>query len=161
MERIAQYLEKLGYTVEEQGSILRYLILIKKGVPIGFILPDYKVSLANKDDEQEILDVINFVQQNDKLDIVAGSEYLLATYIVNRLTTFYDTKNKVVSYVSYLVDEIGTVTTETYTDKAVAVVEFVTKTGMLNIDEIKGKGLSLKDAMINKTIAFLASKKSV
>lgn len=160
MERVADYLEKLGFTVEEQGTIAKYLIIFKAGMPIGFILADYTVSLVSNEDETEIKKVINFVNDNSYLELVGGSEYLLATFIANKITTYYDVTQKAICYVCYLVDENGCVNTQKFYDKNMALLNFVKKTKMLNPDDIKKNGVSFKDSMLNKLISYLMSKQT-
>ncbi len=46
LEQIASYLEKLGYTTEEQGTIEKYLVVFRSGKPLGFILSDCSMRLV-------------------------------------------------------------------------------------------------------------------
>lgn len=160
MERIAIYLEKLGYTIEEQGSIARYLVIFKSGVPVGFIMPDHTMSLVNKEAEASLSEVIKFVTENLNLELVAGAEYLVATYKGSKLTTYYDVEQNLVSYASYIVDKNGEIETQLYFDLYTATIDFATKSQMLNPHDIKHSGIGFKDNLINKIVKFLLTKKS-
>ena len=50
-QKIIAYLEKLGFTVEEQGRLEKYLVVIKSNRPVGFIMADLSVRLVPDADE--------------------------------------------------------------------------------------------------------------
>ncbi len=161
MDKIAIYLEKLGYTIEEQGTISHYLVIFKDGIPIGFLMQDCTLSLVNKNDEAGLVDVINFVKEHSNLEIVAGHEYLLATYKANKLTTYYDTKLRKVCYATYIVHDGDDVKSQTYTNSYSAVMDFVVQSDMLQSGDLKRNHENMKDKIINKLINYLSDRKSV
>lgn len=108
IEQIISYLEKLGYTVEEQGNLAKYLVVFKAGRPIGFVFPDLTVKLVTGTGEQDNIEkIIDFINQNKGLESAGKSEFLLASFRGNQLTTFFDVKSMCAKYASYIVGNTG------------------------------------------------------
>ena len=163
LEKVVIYLEKLGYTVEEQGKIQKYLIVFRAGLPIGFILMDMTVKLvADADEQQEqcLKNVIAFVNENKDLMGVGNSEYLLVDYKGNRLTTFYDINSMSAQFVSYVhSDSTGEVVSTAFSNYDTAIYNFVAATKMMNLDALKAaKHDTFGDRMRTRLINYLINK---
>lgn len=163
MEQIVSYLEKLGYTVEEQGKgkIEKYLVVFKDGSPVGFILPDLTVKLVSGAGEQNnIKTIIDFINQNQGLTPVGASELLVATYKGSQLTTFFDVKAMQAAYVIYIRENSsGEVKRTKYSDFDTAVYFFLTQTQMVDLTKFTAQRESFGDRLLTKSINYLLSKK--
>ena len=145
MEHVASYLEKLGYTIEEQGSISKYLVIFKEGMPLGFLMPDFTLSLVNTTDEELLNNIISFVKENDNSEIVSGHEYLVSSYRHHKLTTYYDTQLRMPCFATYIVStDDGTVTVQAYTDIDIAKNDFLIKSHFLSKQHLKNNKITLK-----------------
>jgi hypothetical protein len=161
MEKIISYLEKLGFTVEEQGKLAKYLVVFKAGLPIGFILPDLTVKLISGVGEQNnIEEIIKFINSNKELDSVGASEFLLASYRGNQMTTFYDVKSMHVKFTTYIRDGVtGEVATKVYENYESAVFFFVSQTNMIDLNTLRTSNReSLGERIRTWMINYLLSK---
>lgn len=132
MEQIAAYLEALGYQVEEQGKIKRFLTILKDGLPVGFILPDFSVRTMDSQDDK-LAEIVRFVQENQNLPIAGAGrqEYIIANFRASKLTTFYDTDLLKPRYNLYIEKEDGSIATPPpYDSYHAAMAEFLTATGI-------------------------------
>lgn len=145
MENIANYIEQLGYTVEEQGTINKFLIVFDDGMPLGFILSDLSVRLTGDLQDDRLEKIIKFVDDNKQFDSVGVSEFLLIKYRQHQLTTRFDAKNNTVKYTSYIVDDKGEVKTIEYQDEQKAIYGFCTSTGMIDFKDLGKNKMSLKE----------------
>ena len=143
MDEIAAYLEKLGYAVEDQGQIKHFLLVLKDSLPVGFILPDYSVRMIEDVDDTAagvLPKVINFVKANQGLPMAGKSEYIVATYRGNQLTTFFDVNSGLVKYAVYTINQDSgelTIDGQPYESYDNAALAFVTVTGMIRMDELE------------------------
>ena len=160
MEKIVSYLEKLGYTVEEQGTLVKYLVVFKDGLPIGFIMPDLSVKLVTGAGEQQDLNqVIAFVTENKDLPEVGGSEYLVASYRSNQLTTFYDVKTMNEAFAIYVHDGQGHKANYIYKNYDAAVYDFVNLSGMMDLTKFQSrKRQTLGQRFRNWLLQYLMNK---
>lgn len=157
---LAPYLEKLGYTVEEQGSIAKYLVVFKNRLPIGFIMPDLSVRLISEAaDQDNIQKIVDFVRHNSHLQSVGGSEYLLAVFKGSQLTTFYNVKNQTVSYAVYISNsESGEVKQNRYEQYDIASYFFATQSGLIRAEQLKMRHPTIGDRIRGKLLDYLLSK---
>lgn len=160
LEQIANYLEKIGYTAEQQGSIEKYLVVFLKGRPLGFVLSDGSVQMVSgAEGADSIQDILNFLKKNENLQSMGKGEFLLASYRSDRLTTFYDGKDKIVRYVSYIhngsTGEVNSTIYESYDD---AVFRFVKGSGMINFKKYLPRKESFADRTRERLIRYLISK---
>lgn len=160
LEQIAAYLEKLGYTTEEQGTIEKYLIVFQKGKPLGFILSDCSVCLVSDMQESDgIRDAIAFLKKNQSLKAVGNGEFLLGSYRQNQITTFYDVKNRLVRFAVYLLNnETGEVGNTVYESEDTAMYRFITESGMFDVKKYLPKQRSFADRIREKLLHYLLSK---
>jgi hypothetical protein len=161
MDKIVSYLEKLGFTVEEQGKLAKYLVVFKAGLPIGFILPDLSVKLVSgAGGQNDIEEIIKFINSNKELESVGASEFLLASYRGNQLTTFYDVKSMHVKFTTYIRDgTTGEVMNKVYENYDSAVFFFVSQTNMINLDALRTTNHeSLSNRFRTWLINYLLSK---
>lgn len=159
MEKIVSYLEKLGYTVEEQGGIAKYLVVFKDGLPIGFIMPDLSVRLiSGADDNHDIAKIVDFVRRNSTLQSVGTSEFLLAVFKGSQLTTFYDAKSQSVSYAVYISNPEGEVQSHRYDQYDTAAYLFATQSGLIRPEQLKAHRLTIGDRLRGKMLDYLLSK---
>jgi len=161
MERIVSYLEKLGYTVEEQGKIEKYLVVFKAGQPVGFILQDLTVKLVSGSETMDnIQAVIDYLNENEGLEYVGASELLIASYKGSRLTTYFDVKEMKPWYVCYIRSmDTGEVVNSTYADRDTAAYMFITQTKMLDLRKFTAQQESFSGRMRNRLINYLLAKK--
>ncbi len=162
LEQVAAYLEKLGYTTEEQGTIEKYLVVFQSGKPFGFILSDCSVHLvADAEGIDNICDAISFLQKNGDLQPVGNGEFLLARYRQDQMTTYYDMKDRLIRYAVYLVDgdsgEVGNTVYESYDD---AVYRFITGSGMADLKRYLPQKKSFSERIREKLLRYLLSKSS-
>ena len=146
MDQIAAYLEKLGYEVEDQGKIKHFLIVLKDGLPIGFILPDFTVKMVAGEDTQKydmLQHIVSFVRVNQHLQTAGQgtAEYVVTTYRGSQLTTFFDLEAGHERFAFYIVNSSGEVpevapTFDSYDD---AIRDFILQTGMIDLTAITGK----------------------
>jgi hypothetical protein len=159
MEKIVAYLEKLGYTVEEQGKLEKYLVVFKNNRPIGFILPDLTVKLVSDAGEQNnIREIIDYVNKNQGLESVGASEFLLASYRGSQMTTFFDTGTMHPAYVTYVRTNTGEVKNTTYKDFDTAMYFFITQTQMIDLRKFAVQHESLSVRLRTWLINYLLSK---
>lgn len=160
LTKIAAYLEKLGYTAEEQGSIEKYLVVFKSGRPLGFILSDLSARLvADVKDTGNITDILNFLKKNRGRQSVGNGEFLLGLFCENKLTTFYDEKDRMVRYATYILDvqtgEVASTIFESYDDAA---YRFVTQSHMIDFKKYLPKRDSFSEKVRKRIIKYLMSK---
>ena len=160
MDKIVAYLEKLGYSVEEQGKIEKYLVVFKEGRPIGFILNDLTVKLISDAGEQnDIRKIIEFLDCNQGLDSVGASEFQLANFKGSQMTTYFDVKSMRPAFAIYLRGaDTGEVKSSTYNDFDTAVYSFVTKTQMIDLSKFSAQRESFGDRMRTRLIDYLLTK---
>lgn len=159
MEKIVAYLEKLGYTVEEQGRLEKYLVVMKNNRPIGFILQDLTVKLVSDAGEQSnISEIINFINENQGLESVGASEFLLASYRGSQMTTYFDTDTMHPAYVTYIRSGSGEIKNTTYTNFDTAMYFFITQTNMIDLRKFAVQHESLSVRFRSWLINYLLSK---
>lgn len=163
MEKFVEYLEALGYEAEEQGKINKYITILKGKKPIGFLLPDMTLTLVDKDEEDGLKGIIDFINKYKNLELVGGSEYILATHTINRMTTYFDIESKQAKYAVYIVAPSGEVISNLFDDYETAAIYFITATNLISSDLIKvpvKKG-SVRNRFLNHIIKTADSLKSV
>ena len=164
MEKLVSYLEKLGYSVEELGRITKFLTVLKDGRPIGFILPDFSVSIVNNvpsSEREALLGVIRFVREYSDLEPVGGFEYQIAAYRGTQLTAYFDPDVQAPRYAVYVPDQNGEVVPSIYDDAYIAQVNFAILSQLIHSEDIvKGSKGSLRERAINSAINFLAKRKT-
>lgn len=160
MEKIVHYLERIGFTVTEQGSLAnKYIVILKDQKPIGFIFADMGISLTDKSMEQDIQSLIDFINANSSLQLVGDGEYLIATYLHNTLTTYYDHESRTAKWMVRIVDDMGIVSDYTYSDVSKANLDFVVKSELISADNLKViDNTSLSKKIIKKIIKHLSAK---
>ena len=160
LEEIASYLEKLGYTSEEQGGIEKYLVVCQKGRPLGFILSDGSLCLVEDAEGAEgVRDAIGFLQKNRGLQPVGNGEFLVSSHRRDQLTTFYDVGAKREMFATYLVDkESGEVRHTVYQSCEDAEYHFVTESGQINLSQYLPRKKGLSERMREKLLSYLLSK---
>ena len=160
LEQIASYLEKLGYTTEEQGTIEKYLVVFRSGKPLGFILTDCSMRLVTDvEGADDIRDAIAFLQRNQDLKPAGNGEFLLASYRNNQITTFYDVKDRLVRYAVYLVDrETGEVGNTVYESRDTAMYRFITDSRMADLKNYLPQKKSFSERIREKLLRYLLSK---
>ncbi|HCC02411.1 MAG TPA: hypothetical protein DEP60_06885 [Ruminococcaceae bacterium] len=143
MDQIAAYLEKLGYEVEDQGKIKRFLLVLKDGLPIGFILSDFTVKMIAGEEAQkasELNKIVAFVKANQHSETAGhnSAEYIMVTYRGNQLTTFYDLEAEKSRYAIYIIDKNGEVsdTPPLFDSYKAAMHEFILQTGMIDLKAV-------------------------
>lgn len=146
MDQIAVYLEKLGYEVEDQGKIKRFLLVLKDGLPIGFILQDFTVKMISGEDTQKydmLQRIVSFVRTNQHLQTAGqgNAEYIVITYRGNQLTTFFDLKTGQERYAVYIINDSGEVssTIPTFDTYDAAIREFISQTSMIDLKAAAAK----------------------
>lgn len=154
---ISEFLEKLGYTVEEQGRISKYLVISKDG-PIGFLMPDLSVKLVPGENQEGISRVITFFKKNHSLQSTGIGEFILATFRGSQLTTFYDTKLNQVRYSVYVMDANGTVETSVYESYDMAAIHFVTQTNLVDLRRLTPKHVGLRSRLRARLLRHLLAK---
>ena len=155
-QKIIAYLEKLGYTVEEQGRLEKYLVVFKSNRPVGFIMADLSVRLVpDFDDNGNIQQIIGFIQKNQDLQIIGGSEFLLISFRGYQLTTFFDEKAMSVKFASYIHGGNGEVQTAIYSSYDTAIYRFVTQTQMFDIKKYLAPKMTFKERIRKRLISFL------
>lgn len=156
-QKIIAYLEKLGYTVEEQGRLEKYLIVFKEGKPLGFILSDLSVKLVSDAEGCEhISEILDFIRKNQDLQSVGSSEFLIGEYRGNQITTFYDEKTMLVRFATYIHDcDTGEVHNAVYDSEEAADYHFITQTKILDIRKFMPVKRSLKERIRLRLIRFL------
>lgn len=161
-QKLIDYLSKLGYTVEEQGKLEKYLVVFRSGRPLGFILSDFSVRLvADADGKDNIVEIIQFVKKNQNLPITGGSEFQIADYRGNKLTTFFDPKTMLTKYTTYILDpETGETASTVYESPETAAFRFVTQTGFVDMKKLLPQRAGWTDRMRTKLIRYLMSKSS-
>ena len=160
LSKVAAYLEKLGYTAEEQGSIEKYLVVFKGGRPLGFILSDLSVRLVSDvRGTENIEEILSFFKKNHSRQRVGNGEFLLGLFYENKLTTFYDEKDRIVRYATYIQDvstgEAVSTIFESYDD---AVYRFVTQSHMIDFKKYLPKRDSFSEKVRKRIIKYLMSK---
>ena len=160
LEQIASYLEKLGYTTEEQGTIEKYLVVFRSGKPLGFILSDCSMRLVSDVEGTDgIRDAIAFLQKNQYLQPVGNGEFLLARYRQDQMTTYFDMKDRLVRYAVYLVDkntgEAANTIYESYDDAA---YRFITDSRMADLKKYLPQKKSFSERIREKLLRYLLSK---
>lgn len=160
MERIVSYLEKLGYTVEEQGKIEKFLVVFKAGQPIGFILQDLTVKLVSgSDTTNNIQAVIDYLIENQGLDNVGAKELLLCSYRGSQLTTYFDTDEMKPCYVCYVRNsDTGEVKSSIYQEEDTAAYMFISQTKMLDLRKFTAQQETFGDRVRNRLINYLLAK---
>ncbi len=160
MEKIVSYLEKLGYVVEEQGKLEKYLVVFKENRPIGFILPDLTVKLiSDAGEHNDIRKIIEFLNQNQGLDRVGASEFLLANFKGSQMTTYFDVKSMRPVFVMYLRGtDTGEVKSFTYDDFDTAIYSFVAQTQMIDPHKFSVQRESFGDRIRTRLINYLLIK---
>lgn len=160
LQRIVLYLEKIGYSIEETGSLAKFLVIFRDGVPMGFILPDLTVSLVEKENEDLLNLLVTFIRSNDGLDLVAGSEYLLSHYGSHKLTTYFDIESKQAKYACYIASD-GEVSHTVFDSPHDAGIQFAVLSGLVDPSALRNNGnCSFRDKLISKIIHYLSSKKT-
>lgn len=141
MEQLVLYLETIGYTIEEQGKVQKYLIVFYDGLPVGFILPDFSIRLVTDADgahQKALPQILAFFGEHKDLPTVGNGEFLLVNYRGSQLTAFYHTKHKKIQFASYVIlNETGEVQKTLYTDYQVAIKNFVQQSHMIELQELK------------------------
>ncbi|HEX3016250.1 MAG TPA: hypothetical protein VHP31_00145 [Caproicibacter sp.] len=160
LEQIAAYLEKLGYTTEEQGSIEKYLVVFKDGKPLGFILSDCSVRVvSDAEGTGDVEEAIGFLQKNRDLQSVGNGEFLLAHYRKDQMTTFFDVKNHLVRYAVYLVDgNTGEADSTIFESYDAAAYCFVTQSRMIDLNRYLPRQKHLSERIREKLLHYLLSK---
>lgn len=160
MEKIVHYLERIGFTVTEQGSLAnKYIVILKDNKPIGFIFADMGISLTDKSMEQDIQGLVEFINANNSLQLVGDGEYLIATYMHNNLTTYYDHESRTAKFLVRIVDDMGIVSDYTYADVSKASLDFVVKSELISSEDLRVVDkASLTDKLIKKLIKYLSAK---
>lgn len=140
MEKLVSYLETLGYTVEEQGRIQKFLIVFYQGLPVGFILPDYSVRLVTDADgmqRESLGKIVAFFQEHHNLPSVGSGEFMILNYRGNQLTVFFHPKHQRIHYASYTVSpETGETHRNLYMNYDTAIHHFIEQTQMINLHEL-------------------------
>lgn len=162
MEKIVSYLEKLGYIVEEQGRIEKYLVVFKGKQPIGFILPDLTVKLVSGYESQDnIQAVVDFLNDNQGLESVGASELLLAGYRGSQLTTYFDVKSMLPLFVCYIRNlDTGEVITSTHRDADTAILAFVTQAHMIDLSKFTASKETFGDRIRGRLLNYLLAQKN-
>jgi hypothetical protein len=160
LAKVSAYLEKLGYTSEEQGSLEKYLVVFKDGHPLGFILSDLSVRLVSDvKGAENISEILNFLKKNRDRQSVGNGEFLLGLFCDNKLTTFYDEKDRMVRYATYIFDEktgeVSSTIFESYDDAA---YRFVTQSHMIDFKKYLPKRDSFSEKIRKRIIKYLMSK---
>lgn len=159
MDKIVIYLEKLGYTVEEQGKVEKYLVVFKDGLPLGFILQDLTVKLvSDAEKHNDIQKIISFVNQNNNLSAVGASEFLLLSFKGNQLTNYFDVNSMEPHYVTYIHDGTGEVRNTVYNDYDTAIYTFVTQTQMIDLKKFSARKVTVGERIRNKLLDYLLTK---
>ncbi|WP_042435682.1 hypothetical protein [Faecalispora jeddahensis] len=139
MEKLVSYLETLGYTVEEQGRIQKFLIVFYQGLPVGFILPDFSVRLVTDADgvqRESLGKIVAFFQEHNNLPSVGSGEFMILNYRGNQLTVFFHPKHQRIQYASYTVSpETGETQRNLYMNYDTAIHHFIEQTHMINLHE--------------------------
>lgn len=155
-QKIISYLEKLGYTVEEQGRLEKYLVVFKDNLPVGFIMSDLSVRLiSDAEGDDGIQEIIGFIQKNQNLQSIGSSEFLILDYRGNQLTTFYDDKSRTIKFASYVHDGNGEVQSVIYQSEDTAIHRFIIQTQMIDLKKFLPAKSSLKDRIRQWLIRFL------
>ena len=156
LQKIISYLEKLGYTVEEQGRIEKYLVVFKDNHPVGFIMSDLSVRLvSDAEGNDSIQEIIGFIQKNQNFKSVGSSEFLILDYRGDYVTTFYDDKARMIKFASYIHDGNGEVQSAVYQSEEAAKCRFNVQTQMIDMKKFLPPKNSLKDRIRQRLIRFL------
>lgn len=160
LEQIAAYLKNIGYTVEEQGRIEKYLVVFRAGRPVGFILSDLSVKLVTDAEGQEALKkMIEFVRVNQNNQSVGKGEYVQLNYCGHRLTAFFSQKAMSVQYAAYIRDdETGEVHSTIYSSRDEAFYKFITQTQMIDLNRLIPAKKSFRERIRSRLIRYLLSK---
>ena len=155
-QKIISYLEKLGYTVEEQGRLEKYLVVFKDNHPVGFIMSDFSVRLvSDAEGDDGIQEIIGFIQKNQGLQSVGSSEFLILEYRGSQITTFYNDKSRTIKFASYIHDGNGELQNAVYQSEEAAILRFVVQTRMIDLKKLLPAKNSLKDRIRQWLIRFL------
>lgn len=162
LEQIAAYLEKLGYTAEKQGTLEKYLVVFLEGHPIGFILSDSSVRLvAGAEGAESIKEILGFIKKNQDLQCVGKSEFLLASYRRNQLTTYYDGKDRLIRYAVYIHDDAaGEGSSTVYESYDDAAYRFMTLSHMIDLKKYLPRQEGFADRLRIRLARYLMSKSS-
>ena len=152
LEQIANYLEKIGYTAEQQGSIEKYLVVFLKGRPLGFILADGSVRLVSgAEGADDIRQILAFLDKNKNLKNVGNGELLVGEYRGHQLTTFYDVKDRMERFAVYIREDDGKVGSTIFDSEEKASYRFITQSRMFDLK----KYLPRKESFMNRVRAGL------
>ncbi|QAT49147.1 hypothetical protein EQM14_04800 [Caproiciproducens sp. NJN-50] len=159
-QKLIAYLSGLGYTVEEQGKLEKYLVVFRSGRPLGLILSDLSVRMiADAEGKENIAEMIRFMKKNQSLPNVGGSEFQIACYRGNQLTTFFDPKTMLIKYTTYILDpKTGETASTIYESPETAAFRFVTQTGFVDVKRLLPQREGWTDRMRTRLIRYLVSK---
>lgn len=160
LEEITAYLEKMGYTSEEQGSIEKYLVVFREGKPLGFILSDCSLRLVTDAKGAEgVRGAVAFFQKNRNLKPVGNGEFLVSLHRGNQVTTFYDMKNRHEMFAVYLEDKNNGETSNTIFETADdAEYYFIQESHQIDLNRYLPRKESLSERLRGKLLHYLLSK---
>lgn len=156
LDQAAAYLEKLGYTVEKQGNLEKYLVVFQKGRPLGFVLSNGSVRLVSGEkDIDRIHKVLQFLEKNSRYEIVGNGEFLIGNIMGNQMTTFYDNEEQIVRYAVYLHDENGEFNSTLFHSKEEAVYHFIMESQLIDLKTLLPRQESLMNRARSRLIGIL------
>jgi len=165
MNNLMDILTKSGYEVSSVGNDVFPCALSKDNVPVGFLMPDFSLSLvSNHEAERDSLNkAISFALDSQDLETVGG-EFKLSQYQNIVLTTAYDYQaEKPIFNISSIDKDKNLTLLNSVEDKVAATQDFAARSGLVAgqieqpaqgidriaqfVDRIKEKGYSLAAAV--------------